>query len=124
MHQMNPVIEKLRHLRAEFSDRLERIRHDRRHVEGPVSADFKEQVVERENDEVLERLEAATAADLKQMEHALRRVETGLYPLCEVCGDRIEMERLQIMPFATTCRLCAARNDTEGLLRKKAQKVA
>ena len=78
MHKLTPLIEHLHTLRAEFSERLDRIRHDRRHVDGPVSADFKEQAVERENDEVLARLESATEQDLRQMDHALRRVEAGL----------------------------------------------
>jgi DnaK suppressor protein len=121
MNEVTHLIEKLRSLRTEMAERLQRIRNDRRRVEGPVSADFKEQVVERENDEVLAQLEDTTAADLRQMEHALSRVDAGLYPLCETCGDRIEMDRLRALPFATTCRVCVARSDTEALLERKKQ---
>ncbi|HZP13978.1 MAG TPA: TraR/DksA family transcriptional regulator [Nevskiaceae bacterium] len=106
MNELHSLIERLRTMRTEFGHRLDRIRHDRHHKDGPVSADFKEQVTERENDEVLARLETATTTDLRQIDHALSRVEAGLYPLCERCGERIEMQRLQAMPFATVCTRC------------------
>lgn len=110
MTELKAVIDKLHQLRAEISDRFTRIRRDRSHAGAPVSAKFSEQAVERENDEVLDRLHATTEADLRQIDHALSRVQAGLYPLCEVCGNRIEMERLRAMPFATTCARCASKN--------------
>ena len=121
MHDLHAITEKLRQLRAEFSDRLDRIRRDRHHVDGPVSADFKEQVVERENDDVLARLETATEADLRQMDHALDRVQAGLYPLCEDCGDRIEMDRLRAMPFATVCKRCVAKAEAKTPKQERKQ---
>lgn len=126
MQELTTIIAELRKLRAEFSERLERIRRDRHHAEGPVSADFAEQATERENDEVLAQLEGSTAADLKQMDHALRRVEAGLYPLCEICGARIEMDRLRVMPFATVCGACAAKGaaPAKAGIRRKPKKAA
>ena len=124
MHELPSIIEKLRHLRAEFSDRLERIRRDRNRAEGPLSADFKEQAVERENDEVLTKLVQTTAADLHQMDHALQRVELGLYPLCEVCGDRIEMDRLRAMPFATVCAACVKTAERASATKRKPRQAA
>lgn len=124
MQDHHSLIEKLRQLRTEFADRLERIRRDRHHVEGPVSADSEEQVVDRENDEVLARLEATTAADLRQMDHALERVQAGLYPQCEVCGDRIEFERLSAMPFATVCASCAKKASSTKARKRKTKTIA
>ncbi len=50
------------------------------------------------------------AADLlHKVEHALRRIEAGQYGVCEVCGTAIPMERLEILPYATTCVTCASR---------------
>ena len=124
MNDFSPFIERLHQLRTEFSERLERIRHDRHHVEGPVSADFKEQVTERETDEVLARLETTTQADLRQIDHALQRVEAGLYPVCERCGERIEMERLRAMPHATVCTRCVAAEERKSKQSHKARKPA
>ena len=46
---------------------------------------------------------------LHKVEHALRRIEAGLYGVCEVCGTAIPMERLEVLPYATTCVTCASR---------------
>lgn len=44
---------------------------------------------------------------LAQIEAAIRRIEQGLYGLCERCGQAIHPERLQALPYATTCMQCA-----------------
>ncbi len=46
---------------------------------------------------------------LHKVEHALRRIEAGQYGVCEVCGTAIPMERLEVLPYATTCVTCASR---------------
>lgn len=35
---------------------------------------------------------------------ALSRIEKGTYGICEVCGAKIEEERLEAEPAATTCK--------------------
>lgn len=35
---------------------------------------------------------------------ALSRIEKGMYGICEVCGEKIEEERLEADPSATTCK--------------------
>lgn len=91
----------------ELTDRLSRIRNDRNRVEQPLSADFSEQAVECENNEVLDRLDIATEKDLRQTHHALQRLEAGNYGVCEKCGELIELERLHAVPQATSCTACA-----------------
>lgn len=44
---------------------------------------------------------------LSQIEAAVRRIEQGVYGLCERCGQAIHPERLQALPYATTCLGCA-----------------
>lgn len=44
---------------------------------------------------------------LAQIEAAVRRIEKGVYGLCERCGQAINPERLQVLPYATTCLDCA-----------------
>jgi len=43
---------------------------------------------------------------LRQVEHALRRFERGTYGICEECGQEIDPERLQVLPYATLCLNC------------------
>jgi DnaK suppressor protein len=44
---------------------------------------------------------------LVKLEAALRRVEKGIYGICETCGRAIEPERLAALPTATLCVVCA-----------------
>ena len=96
--------QQLQLLEEELSHRLERISGD---LASDHSADFAEQVTERENDEVLQGLQLETDAALTQIRGALRKVEEGAYGICESCGKEIGAERLKVMPFATRCIHCA-----------------
>jgi DnaK suppressor protein len=44
--------------------------------------------------------------ELKQINEALRRMEMGLYGICEECDRTIRFERLRAMPFTTLCLSC------------------
>ena len=39
---------------------------------------------------------------LEKVRHAMRRIETGEYGICEVSGKPIPMARLEALPYATT----------------------
>jgi RNA polymerase-binding transcription factor DksA len=38
-----------------------------------------------------------------EIESALGRAREGLYGVCEVCGEQIPEERMQLLPFTTHC---------------------
>lgn len=40
---------------------------------------------------------------LRKIDDALRRIEEGNYGLCEVCGESIETDRLEVIPYTTLC---------------------
>lgn len=42
------------------------------------------------------------------LERAAERLERGEYGRCEVCGEAIAAERLDVLPAAATCVRCAA----------------
>ncbi len=52
---------------------------------------------------------SATVASgtLHDVEYALSRFDAGMYGSCEVCGGAIPLERLEAIPHATTCVVCA-----------------
>lgn len=50
---------------------------------------------------------------LLQIDDALARIEAGTYGRCERCGDAIEAERLEAIPYATLC-LEDKRRDEHG----------
>ncbi|MBI3977890.1 MAG: TraR/DksA C4-type zinc finger protein [Chloroflexi bacterium] len=69
-----------------------------------------EQEKDRALDDNLRRLE-------DQIELALRKLDRGSYGICEECGESIRPERLEVLPWATTCVRCRARLERESALR-------
>lgn len=45
-------------------------------------------------------------SELRDMEAALKRIRTGTYGECDVCGDDIEAERLEASPSVKRCIDC------------------
>jgi len=43
---------------------------------------------------------------LANINKALEKIENHNYGICEVCGEKIEEERLDINPAAPTCTIC------------------
>lgn len=48
----------------------------------------------------------ALKKDLYAVEEALKSIESGTYGICKNCGEKIEEERLEIMPAARFCLNC------------------
>lgn len=53
--------------------------------------------------EILSQLEDIEMELLNQIDRALERIDNGSYGLCEVCGKKIEEERLEAVPWTTLC---------------------
>ncbi|WP_103333225.1 TraR/DksA family transcriptional regulator [Pseudotabrizicola formosa] len=70
--------------------------------------DWSDLATEREADEVLEGLGQSAQAELRAIEAALRRVDTGSYGICAHCGGPIGEARLDVLPFTPLCRGCVA----------------
>lgn len=49
---------------------------------------------------------------LTQIDDALRRMDAGTYGPCERCGEQIESDRLEVLPYATLCMECKRRDET------------
>ena len=43
---------------------------------------------------------------LTQIEEAMRRLELGSYGKCVQCGEAIDPERLEVLPYAALCFYC------------------
>ena len=77
------------------------------HLRSPSNPDWQERATELENDEVLESLDTQGRNELEHIERALRRMESGVYGVCEQCEVEIPVGRLRALPFTTTCVRCA-----------------
>jgi DnaK suppressor protein len=105
--------ELLQDLRAALVKRLAAIHTDTHHINEPVEKDFSEQVVQRENDDVLNALDIEAKDVMMRIDNALLRIQSGEYGLCLRCGCEIPMERLKAIPYAEHCISCA-----EDIVRK------
>lgn len=94
----------LEQLLAEYSQRAAAIRRD---LAQAHDADFAEQAVERQNDEVLDALLAEAEAGMRLVGLARLRLAEGSYGLCQRCGEAISPARLQALPAAEYCLNCA-----------------
>ena len=51
-------------------------------------------------------LREQTERKIHAVDHALARLAAGTYGTCEVCGTPIPPERLEFLPWTTTCVKC------------------
>jgi RNA polymerase-binding protein DksA len=99
---------KLEQLKQEIEERLAGLDRELHLRDEPLSADSQEQAVELEGREMLEELDDRSAEELRLVEHALARLESGAYGVCESCGKAVGAARLDALPFATHCVACAS----------------
>lgn len=57
--------------------------------------------------EMARELDQAAADRIRQIDHAMGRMDAGTYGTCESCGNDIPIERLRFMPHVTLCVECA-----------------
>lgn len=71
----------------------------------PLSADASDDDDGRARE--IARLAADRAREaIADIEHALARIADGTYGSCEVCGDQIAFERLEVIPQTRHCVAC------------------
>ena len=90
---------------AELTQRVGEIEQDLRKPQNP---DWQERAIERENDEVLERLDTRGLKEVEQIQTALGHIDDGTYGICTSCGVAIGEKRLEAVPYVSTCITCAS----------------
>lgn len=101
------IREKLEDERVEIIETLENLSGPYQHM-NPDRDDLAQDYITLEKNEALKALELE---QLEQIENALKRLDEDSYGLCVECGDTIPLERLEILPYATLCVQCQAKNE-------------
>ena len=109
---MSDIKQQLLKKRDELQRRLGEITRDVRHEDNPLSGDWEEQAVQRENEEVLDALGNEARRELEQIRRALARIDSGEYPYCSDCGNEIHKGRLELVPYTSLCVECAQKHET------------
>ena len=94
-------------LQAKMEELANRIQAVDEHLRSPGLADSEENAVLHEDDEVLNKIGDSTLQELREVKHAIQQIDSGCYGVCTGCGESISTERLEALPYATTCIKCA-----------------
>ena len=111
------IRQRLQARREELLDRAERTDADLRREAEPLSADFDEQAVQLENDEVLQGLNDSAVREIRQISQALSRLDSGSYFSCARCGAAIEPLRLDAVLYTPLCSECARAEELQARSR-------
>src|SRR6516225_10246615 len=58
------------------------------------------------SDEMASQLAELDSRELTQIERALQKLKHGSYGVCESCGNKIPVGRLNALPYSTLCIEC------------------
>jgi DnaK suppressor protein len=101
------IQEQLEQRFAMLQTRLQKITSDVQHQTEPLSPDFAEQAVQRENDEVLTALDDSIRAEMQQIQESFVHLKNGDYGVCAICQKKIPLKRLAALPHSIHCVSCA-----------------
>ncbi|TWU38340.1 TraR/DksA family transcriptional regulator [Novipirellula artificiosorum] len=104
MQDLSEIRQRLQHNLQEHIDRVEKLENRLRQ---PGDEDWEEQASQRSNDEVLQSLSTQARKEIDQIRRAIGRIDEGSYGRCTKCDKAISPERLELLPFTTTCVDCS-----------------
>ncbi len=91
-------------LKQELEGRLARIAEEREERNAPDNDQWSDQASLHGRDDEQFAVQLAASNELIQVNDALSRLDTGHYGFCTVCGEPIEAERLEVLPYAVRCK--------------------
>lgn len=90
--------------RAELLGNIARIEDQ---LDDPIPRDWEDAASERQGDEVLTALGQSDRAEIRRIDAALARIESGEYGDCVQCGNPIAEKRLELLPDTPFCANCS-----------------
>ena len=90
-------------LRKRFGGQLEDLAHLKH---ATATGDTADAAFESSGEEMASQMAELEARELVQIERALHRLKNGTYGLCEGCGIKIPVARLDALPYSTVCIKC------------------
>lgn len=98
-------------LEARLQELGARIQHIDEELDSHNSKDWEELATEREEDEVLEGMGLSAQAEIRMIKAAINRMEANEYGDCVDCGDEINHDRLDVLPYTPFCQVCATKHE-------------
>jgi DnaK suppressor protein len=79
-----------------------------------TAGDVVDAALDSAQDEISSQLAEVESRELARIENALERMRAGQYGVCEGCGTKIPMARLNALPYATYCIECQREAERSG----------
>ncbi len=79
-----------------------------------TAGDLVDAALDSAQDEISSQLAEVESRELASVENALERMRSGQYGVCEGCGCKIPMARLNALPYATYCIGCQREAEKYG----------
>jgi len=79
-----------------------------------TAGDVVDAALDSAQDEISSQLAEVESRELARIENALERMRAGHYGVCEGCGIKIPMARLNALPYATYCIECQREAERSG----------
>ncbi len=79
-----------------------------------TAGDLVDAALDSAQDEISSQLAEVESRELANVENALERMRSGQYGVCEGCGCKIPMARLNALPYATYCITCQRETEKYG----------
>src|SRR5262249_36540580 len=84
------------------------------HRVSSAAGDAADAAFDHTGEELSSQLAELEARELNQVERALLRLKQGTYGLCEACGAKIPVARLNGLPYSTLCIKCHRESKTNA----------
>ncbi len=95
--------QKLLQLKEEYKTRISKIEDDIQNPKDDLNKDWEDQAVAIRQNDTRQLLAAEARQGIIYVNAALNHIDNGTYGECEVCGEPIQEQRLQAVPYATLC---------------------
>ena len=90
-------------LKEEYETRINKIEDHIQNPQDDLNEHWEDQAIAYRQNDMRKNLMVEAQQSLVYVENALSRIENGTYGECEVCGEPIEEQRLEALPYATLC---------------------
>ena len=90
-------------LKDEYESRIDKIEDHIQNPQDDLNEHWEDQAISYRQNDMRKNLMSEARQSLIYVENALGRIDNGTYGECEVCGEPIEEQRLEALPYATLC---------------------
>ena len=113
IEEINELKSKLIQKAENIKINIERAQHEIELMRNQSPTDEGDYAVLNNDTAIEDTLISKQVKELKEIEEALGKMSKGAYGTCEMCEESIDIDRLNVKPFARFCISCREINERE-----------